>query len=136
MHDFAVCGMHLLRVAWPLCLRCACMHLDAPTAKASADGATRLQHKPRHECRYGTAFGEEAGLADSVESICAALTAHGYSYSGKDLLTSGITGAHACDFDMCRCELLWFMTVRTLLAGTRCLRVSLPLSQILSTLVS
>jgi RNA polymerase Rpb2, domain 6 len=43
--------------------------------------------------RYGTAFGESAGLADSVASICAALVHRGYSYSGKDLMTSGITGA-------------------------------------------
>lgn len=42
---------------------------------------------------YGTAFGEASGLADKVEDVCAALVAHGYSYSGKDMLTSGITGA-------------------------------------------
>jgi DNA-directed RNA polymerase III subunit RPC2 len=43
--------------------------------------------------RYGTAFGEAAGLADSLSSICETLVKHGYSYSGKDMMTSGITGA-------------------------------------------
>lgn len=42
---------------------------------------------------YGTAFGEPSGLADKVEDISATLVQHGFSYSGKDLLTSGITGA-------------------------------------------
>ena len=37
--------------------------------------------------RYGTAFG-----GDSVESCSKVLVEHGYSYSGKDMLTSGITG--------------------------------------------
>jgi DNA-directed RNA polymerase III subunit RPC2 len=37
--------------------------------------------------RYGTAFG-----GDSVDSISAALVAHGYHYGGKELLYSGITG--------------------------------------------
>lgn len=41
---------------------------------------------------YGTAFGEPSGLADKVEDISATLVEHGFSYSGKDLLTSGITG--------------------------------------------
>ena len=42
---------------------------------------------------YGTAFGEEAGLADKVEDISATLVSQGFSYSGKDWITSGITGA-------------------------------------------
>ncbi|GAX73919.1 hypothetical protein CEUSTIGMA_g1369.t1 [Chlamydomonas eustigma] len=41
---------------------------------------------------YGTAFGEPSGLADKVEDISATLVDHGFSYSGKDMLTSGITG--------------------------------------------
>jgi len=42
---------------------------------------------------YGTAFGEPNRLADRVEDIMATLVQFGYSYSGKDLVTSGITGA-------------------------------------------
>jgi len=38
-------------------------------------------------CGYATAFG-----GDRVEDICNRLVSAGYSYSGKDLLTSGITG--------------------------------------------
>ena len=46
---------------------------------------------------YGTAFGEPSKLADKVEDISATLLQHGFSYSGKDFLTSGITGqADAC----------------------------------------
>ncbi len=41
---------------------------------------------------YGTAFGEPSGLADKVENISETLVHHGFSYSGKDYLTSGITG--------------------------------------------
>jgi DNA-directed RNA polymerase III subunit RPC2 len=41
---------------------------------------------------YGSAFGEEFGNADRVEVACALLVKHGYSYVGKDILTSGITG--------------------------------------------
>ena len=41
---------------------------------------------------YGTAFGEPSKLADKVEDISATLLQHGFSYSGKDFLTSGITG--------------------------------------------
>ncbi|KAG1669071.1 hypothetical protein FOA52_003989 [Chlamydomonas sp. UWO 241] len=41
---------------------------------------------------YGTAFGEPSGLADKVEDISATLVEQGFSYSGKDMLTSGITG--------------------------------------------
>lgn len=41
---------------------------------------------------YGSAFGEEFGNADRVEVSCATLVKHGYSYVGKDILTSGITG--------------------------------------------
>ncbi|PSC73428.1 DNA-directed RNA polymerase III subunit RPC2 [Micractinium conductrix] len=41
---------------------------------------------------YGTAFGEPAGLADTVEKISAELVESGFSYSGKDFLHSGITG--------------------------------------------
>ncbi len=41
---------------------------------------------------YGSAFGEEFGNADRIEVACALLVRHGYSYVGKDLVTSGITG--------------------------------------------
>eukprot|EP00798_Chlamydomonas_sp_ICE-L_P009475 gene9475-32467_t len=41
---------------------------------------------------YGTAFGEPSNLADKVEDISARLLANGFSYGGKDFLTSGITG--------------------------------------------
>ena len=34
-----------------------------------------------------------AGLSDRVEDISAELVSRGFSYSGKDWLTSGITGA-------------------------------------------
>lgn len=49
------------------------------------DGAGRFH--------YGTAFGEPAGLADKVDSISQELVEAGFSYSGKDFLHSGITGA-------------------------------------------
>lgn len=51
--------------------------------------AAVLSHKPH----YGGAFGEDSGLAHRVSTICEELVQHGYSYSGKDLMTSGITGA-------------------------------------------
>ncbi|KAL0874160.1 hypothetical protein Bca101_023865 [Brassica carinata] len=41
---------------------------------------------------YGSAFGEESGHADKVEDICKTLVKHGYSYSGKELLYSGLSG--------------------------------------------
>jgi len=41
---------------------------------------------------YGSAFGERFGNADKVEVACATLVKHGYSYVGKDILTSGISG--------------------------------------------
>ncbi|KAK9863933.1 hypothetical protein WJX84_006245 [Apatococcus fuscideae] len=41
---------------------------------------------------YGVAFGEPEGLADRVEDISATLVQHGFSYSGKDFITSGISG--------------------------------------------
>lgn len=41
---------------------------------------------------YGVAFGEPEGLADKVEDISATLVRHGFSYSGKDFITSGISG--------------------------------------------
>lgn len=41
---------------------------------------------------YGTAFGESVGLADRVDTISQELVESGFSYSGKDLLYSGITG--------------------------------------------
>lgn len=41
---------------------------------------------------YGSAFGEEFGNADKVEDCCKELLANGYSYVGKDIFTSGITG--------------------------------------------
>lgn len=36
---------------------------------------------------YGTAFG-----GDKVEDVCSALVEHGFNYSGKEFVTSGITG--------------------------------------------
>ncbi|XP_068646437.1 DNA-directed RNA polymerase III subunit 2 isoform X1 [Aristolochia californica] len=41
---------------------------------------------------YGSAFGEPSGHADRVEVISETLVKHGFSYSGKDLIYSGITG--------------------------------------------
>jgi DNA-directed RNA polymerase III subunit RPC2 len=41
---------------------------------------------------YGSAFGEQFGNADRVEESCASLLRHGFSYMGKDIFTSGITG--------------------------------------------
>lgn len=42
---------------------------------------------------YGSAFGEPSGHADRVETISHTLVKHGFSYSGKDFLYSGITGS-------------------------------------------
>ncbi|EPS66119.1 hypothetical protein M569_08657, partial [Genlisea aurea] len=41
---------------------------------------------------YGSAFGERGGHADKVEAISETLVRHGFCYSGKDFLYSGITG--------------------------------------------
>ncbi len=41
---------------------------------------------------YGTAFGEASGLANTVEQMSNVLVGNGFSYCGKDFLTSGITG--------------------------------------------
>ncbi|KAJ8646439.1 hypothetical protein MRB53_008187 [Persea americana] len=41
---------------------------------------------------YGSAFGEPSGHADRVEVISETLVRHGFSYSGKDFLYSGISG--------------------------------------------
>ncbi|KFK41869.1 hypothetical protein AALP_AA2G181600 [Arabis alpina] len=41
---------------------------------------------------YGSAFGEPSGHADTVENISATLVKHGFSYSGKDFLYSGLSG--------------------------------------------
>lgn len=41
---------------------------------------------------YGSAFGEPSGHADRVEAISETLVRHGFSYSGKDFIYSGITG--------------------------------------------
>lgn len=41
---------------------------------------------------YGSAFGEPSGHADKVEVISKSLVDHGFSYSGKDFIYSGITG--------------------------------------------
>lgn len=48
---------------------------------------------PAGRFHYGTAFGEPAGLADTVDTISRELVESGFSYSGKDFLHSGITGA-------------------------------------------
>ncbi|XP_024402196.1 DNA-directed RNA polymerase III subunit 2 [Physcomitrium patens] len=42
---------------------------------------------------YGSAFGEPSGHADKVSTISATLVKHGFSYSGKDFIYSGITGS-------------------------------------------
>ncbi|KAG6677172.1 hypothetical protein I3843_14G012200 [Carya illinoinensis] len=42
--------------------------------------------------RYGSAFGEPSGHADTVEALSEALVNKGFSYNGKDFLYSGITG--------------------------------------------
>ena len=44
---------------------------------------------------YGTAFGEPGGLADTTEVISQTLVANGFNYSGKDFITSGITGEYS-----------------------------------------
>lgn len=41
---------------------------------------------------YATAFGEEFGNANKLEECCVELVKHGYSYHGKDMYTSGLTG--------------------------------------------
>ncbi|CAN6586820.1 hypothetical protein ACFX13_014177 [Malus domestica] len=41
---------------------------------------------------YGSAFGEPSGHADKVEDISETLVRMGFSYDGKDLIYSGITG--------------------------------------------
>lgn len=41
---------------------------------------------------YGTAFGEDHGSADRAIEASEALVAHGFSYTGKDMLYSGISG--------------------------------------------
>jgi len=41
---------------------------------------------------YGTAFGEPRNSADKVADVCEELVQRGYSYHGKDIVTSGITG--------------------------------------------
>ncbi|KAL8555575.1 hypothetical protein ACS0TY_003395 [Phlomoides rotata] len=41
---------------------------------------------------YGSAFGEPSGHADKVEDISETLVKHGFSYNGKDIIYSGITG--------------------------------------------
>lgn len=45
---------------------------------------------------YGTAFGEPGGLADTVDAISRTLVSNGFNYSGKDFITSGITGGGCC----------------------------------------
>ncbi|KAK3187839.1 hypothetical protein Dsin_027400 [Dipteronia sinensis] len=42
---------------------------------------------------YGSAFGEPSGHADKVEAISETLVKHGFSYTGKDFIYSGITGS-------------------------------------------
>ncbi|KAJ8601877.1 hypothetical protein CTAYLR_002701 [Chrysophaeum taylorii] len=41
---------------------------------------------------YGTAFGEDHGSADRAREACEALVSYGYSYVGKDMLYSGVSG--------------------------------------------
>ncbi|KAG2301822.1 hypothetical protein Bca52824_030473 [Brassica carinata] len=41
---------------------------------------------------YGSAFGEESGHADKVETISKTLVEKGFSYCGKDILYSGLSG--------------------------------------------
>ncbi|CAN0910483.1 DNA-directed RNA polymerase III subunit 2 [Linum grandiflorum] len=42
---------------------------------------------------YGSAFGEPSGHADKVDAISETLVRHGFSYNGKDMIYSGITGS-------------------------------------------
>lgn len=51
-----------------------------------------MQKRFQGKLNYGTAFGEEAGLASTTEEIGDTLIAHGFNYHGKDFMTSGITG--------------------------------------------
>ncbi|CAI5930828.1 unnamed protein product [Closterium sp. NIES-64] len=41
---------------------------------------------------YGSAFGEPSGHAHTVDAISATLVSHGFSYCGKDILYSGLSG--------------------------------------------
>jgi len=41
---------------------------------------------------YGTAFGKPSGSANTLETINQTVIGQGFSYSGKDFLSSGITG--------------------------------------------
>jgi len=50
---------------------------------------------------HGTAFGEPTGTAMRVEAMSDMLVQHGFSYSGKDFLTSGITGGRGRCRDEC-----------------------------------
>ena len=63
---------------------------------------------------YGTAFGEPGGLADTTDAISKTLVANGFSYSGKDFITSGITGMQhlhaAAETHSMSSWLLWAMT--------------------------
>ncbi|CAO2814458.1 unnamed protein product [Amaranthus hypochondriacus] len=57
--------------------------LELPGSKAAVS-CGRFHH--------GTAFGRRGGYADKIEDISETLVQHGFSYSGKDFLYSGITG--------------------------------------------
>ena len=63
-----------------------------PAARSATLPRPRGADQPAGKFHYGTAFGEPAGLADTVEKISAELVESGFSYSGKDFLHSGITG--------------------------------------------
>jgi len=52
----------------------------------------------RGQQAYGTAFGEQFGNADKVHNCCEALVKGGYSYVGKDYLTSGVSGEPLVSF--------------------------------------
>uniref|UniRef100_A0A6U4JF41 DNA-directed RNA polymerase subunit beta n=1 Tax=Phaeomonas parva TaxID=124430 RepID=A0A6U4JF41_9STRA len=47
---------------------------------------------------YGTAFGEDFGNADRVQFASEELVRHGFSYYGKDILTSGTSGEQICSY--------------------------------------
>jgi DNA-directed RNA polymerase beta subunit len=58
---------------------------------------------------YGTAFGEPSGLADTVDSMSSVLVDKGFSYCGKDFLTSGLTG-EMCYSSVMTCYDMLFLT--------------------------
>ena len=93
------------RWCWGCAACCGSLSLITHTKlKNHTQTTSKQQHTTQHQQHkqilkgrtyYGTAFGEPSGLADKVEDMSAALVAHGFSYCGKDFLTSGVTGNDA-----------------------------------------